>query len=138
MIPNTFTKFKKEDLLWITASNNIQSVSMWTGWNTRKHTKTSPQQLVCYMKHIQLPSTRADVVKETLKRSQIVAKECGQKYASVTYDLAIAKVAKRIQWEETPQFDNVFIMFGSFHIEMAFCSSLVKSIEGSRGPYILS
>ena len=43
-----------------------------------------------------------------------------KKYASVTYDLAIAKIEKRIQCEEKLQFDNVFIMFGSFHIELAF------------------
>ena len=89
------------------------------------------------MKHIQLPPTRADVVKETLKSSQIVAKECGQKYALVTYDLAIAKIAKRIQCEE---FGNVFIAFGfgSFLIEMAFFPSLGKIIEGSGGPQMLS
>ena len=111
---------------------------MWTGWNTRKHTKTSPQQLFSYMKYIQLPPTRVNVVKETLKHSRIVAKECGQKYALVTYDLAIAKIAKKIQCEEIPQFDNIFIMFDSFHIEMAFFSSLGKIIEDSGGPYILS
>ena len=72
------------------------------------------------MKHIQLPPTRADVVKDTLKRSKIVANECGQKYTLVTYDLAIAKIAKRIQCEETPQFDNVFIMFGSFILKWHF------------------
>ena len=138
MIPNTFTKFKMEDLLWIAAFNNIQSVPMWTGWNTRKHTEVSPQQLAWYMKYMRLPLTRADVVKETLKRSQIVAKECGQKYALVTYDLTIAKIAKRIHCKETPQFDNAFIMFGSFHIEMAFFSSLGKNIKGSGGPRILS
>ena len=29
-------------------------------------------------------------------------------------------------------------MFGSFHIELSFFSSLGKFIEGSGGPYILS
>ena len=66
MIPNTFTKFKTEDLPWVAAFNNIQSDPMWTRWNTREHTETSPQQLVSYMKHIQLPPTGIDVVKETL------------------------------------------------------------------------
>ena len=108
-------------------------------WVEHKETyKVSPQQLVWYMKYMQLRPTRADVVKETLKRSQIVAKECGQKYALVTYDLTIAKIAKRIHCKETPQFDNAFIMFGSFHIEMAFFSSLGKNIKGSGGPRILS
>ena len=46
-------------------------------WNTRKHTETPPQQLVSYLKHIQLPSTRTDVVKKCLKRSQVVSEECG-------------------------------------------------------------
>ena len=122
MILNTFSKFKREDLLWKVTFNNIQSVLIWTGLNTKEHIETSSQQFVCYIKHIQQPSTRADLVKEILKRSQVVAEEGGQKYTLVTYDLAMAKIAKRIQCEETPEFDNAFIMFGSFHIEMAFFS----------------
>ena len=78
MIPNTFTKFKMEDLLWIAAFNNIQSVPMCTGWKTRKHAETSPQQPVCYMKHIQLPPTKADVVKETLKHFKLLQKNVGR------------------------------------------------------------
>ena len=60
-----------------------------------------------------------------------------KKHASVTYDLAVAKIEKRIQCEEKLQFDNVFIMFGSFHTELAFFLSLEKLIEGSEGLYIL-
>ena len=58
----------------------------------------------------------------------------------VTYDLALAKIAKQIQDAEQPLFDNVFIMFGAFHIQMSFFGSLGKFIEGSRsgGPFVLS
>ena len=98
----------------------------------------SSQQLVCYMKHIHLSPSRVDVVNETRKRSKIVSDKFGQKYALVTYDLAIVKIVKRIQCEEKPQFDNVFIMFGSSHIEMAFFLALGKITEGSEGPYIRS
>ena len=52
--------------------------------------------------------------------------------------MAIAKIVERIQCEETSQIDNVFIMVGSFHIEMACFSSPGKIIDGSGGPYILS
>ena len=55
-----------------------------------------------------------------MHRSQIVAEECGQDYDLVTYDLVIAKIAKRIQSKETPTFDNLFILFRSFHTEMPF------------------
>ena len=44
--------------------------------------------------------------------SQIAAEECRQDYVLVTYDLAIGKIAKRSQSEETPTFDNLFISFG--------------------------
>ena len=73
-----------------------------------------------YIQHTKLPPTRNDVVKETLRQSEIVASECNEPYALVTYDLAVAKIAKQIQATEKPLFDNVFIMFGSFHIEMSF------------------
>ena len=72
------------------------------------------------MKPIQLSPTRIDFVKETIHQSQIVAEECDQDYGLVTYNLAIAKIEKRIQSKETPTFDNLFILFGSFHTEMSF------------------
>ena len=48
------------------------------------------------------------------------------------------KIAKRIRSGESPVCDNLFIMFGSFHIKLSFFSSLGKFIEGSGGPYIYS
>ena len=42
---------------------------------------------MCYMDHIQFPPTVLSTVIETLRRSQEVAKECGEDYAVVTYDL---------------------------------------------------
>ena len=56
----------------------------------------------------------------------------------VTYDLAVAKIAKQIQATEKPLFNNVFIMFGSFHTEMSYFSSLGRIVELSGGPYVLT
>ena len=49
-------------------------------------------------------------LKETLKRSQSVSQAC---------DLAVAKIAKQLQCTESPIFDDIFIMFGSFHIALS-------------------
>ena len=87
---------------------------MWIGWNTRRSENNPAKQRVYCMKPIQLPPTRIDFVKKTIHPSQIVAKEFGQGYALVTYDLVIAKIVKRIQSKETPTFDNLFILFGCF------------------------
>ena len=53
-----------------------------------------------------------------------VAKECNQKYAIVTYDLAIALKAYEIQAIESPTFDRLFIMLGNFHLELALYGAL--------------
>ena len=70
--------------------------------------------------------------------SQKVSAECRSKYIIITYDLAIAKVAKQVQCEEYPTFNSIFVMFGRFHVEQNVFSAIGKIIEGSGGPYILS
>ena len=90
------------------------------------------------MKLITLPPTRTDVVRKTMIKSQKVSAECGSKYAIITYDLAIPKVAKQIQCEEHPTFNSIFVMFSGFHVEQNVFSAIGKIIEGSGGPYILS
>ena len=75
------------------------------------------------------------VVAETLKGALKVAEECGRQSSDVTYDLAIAKIAYQIQSFESPQYDNVFIKLGGFHIEVAYSS---KYIDESGGPFILT
>ena len=44
----------------------------------------------------------------------------------------------RLQKNIIPVYDNLFIMFGSFHIELSFFSLVRKFIEGLGRPYILS
>ena len=87
MILNTSAKFKRKDLLLIAALNNIQSLPMWTRWNTRKHAKTSPQRLVFCMKHIYLPLTRVDESKKPFNVEKLFQNNMGRKkYALVTYE----------------------------------------------------
>ena len=50
-------------------------------------------------------------MKETLKRSQAVAKECGDQYTIVIYNLAVAKIVRQIQIQNSPKFDNFFIQW---------------------------
>ena len=46
------------------------------------------------MQNTRLPPTRENVVKESVEGSQSFAKKCGDTYAIVTYDLAVAKIAR--------------------------------------------
>ena len=77
-------------------------------------------------------------VSEILKQLQKVVEECNIYSISVTYDLAIAKLAMPILAEEKPTYHNVFIHLGLFHITCAFFSMLGKYLAESGGPHILN
>ena len=116
--PSCHSYARSLDTLWSLAKVYFnETIPMWTEWNSLHVVDENPKQTVCYMDHIQQPATRLDVVKETLKRSQSVSKACGEEFTLITYDLAVAKIAKQLQCAESPTFDDIFIMFGSFHIE---------------------
>ena len=111
--PN-YIKLKIQYYICAISSNMFDKIPMWTGWNVINSINVSQKQMVCYMKPIQLPPTRIDVVKEMMKYSIDIANTVKQRQVFVTYELAIAKITKIIQSEESPIYDNLFIMFGSF------------------------
>ena len=96
-----------------------------------------PQQRIGYMNNITLPSTRLDVVRETMRISNEVRKECGEEYMVPTYDLAIAKPALKIQEEERPDFDSLFVAFGTMHIEGCLDGTSGYYLDGSGGLELL-
>lgn len=68
-----------------------------------------------------------------MRQSQIIAQECQQKEILVTYDLAVAKLAWQIKCEEKksePNFENVFIDLGDFHLQMAAYNAIGTFIDG--------
>ena len=81
------------------AANLFSKTPMWVGWNTERYSEPIKKQVTRYMQNIRLPPTREDVVKETLKRSQEVAKKCGHKYAIATSDLAVPKTQDKFTFK---------------------------------------
>ena len=134
-IPSDVLMSEYKDLTWM-ACVSMAITPMWSGWNSQITEDKLPQQRVTYMNNPNLSPTRPDVIVETLKISQKVAIECGERYIVVHYDLAIAKPAMQIQFTESPKYDNVFI--GPFHIYMAYFAVLGYYLDGSGGPEILT
>lgn len=50
----------------------------------------------------------------------------------------VAKPALQLQATEAPKFDDIFIMFGAFHIQMAFFKTIGKLVAESGGPRMLT
>ena len=112
-------------------------VPSWIGWNSLVTPTPDHIHQVWYLPHISLLPTQHSIVADTMNRSLIVAMEAGKTSIAVTYDLAIAKVAKQIQSQESPKYDQLFINIGAFHIELAFFKALGKFLGESGGPYVL-
>ncbi|KAK3890331.1 hypothetical protein Pcinc_005712 [Petrolisthes cinctipes] len=68
-----------------------------------------PIQIICYVDPISRSPTNNDVVRETMVRTMSIAKETGQSYGIVTYDLAVAIKAYSIQEIERPLFDKLLV-----------------------------
>jgi len=136
--PEHLTLVQQRDLFWVMNLALGHKIPMWTGWNGLFTPDPLPKQKICYMQNISLPPTRLDVVAETLKQTQNVAEECGERTVVVHYDLAIAKVALQINASESPRYDNVLICFGHFHIILAYFACLGHYVDGSGGAEILT
>ncbi|KAK2169537.1 hypothetical protein LSH36_9g14013 [Paralvinella palmiformis] len=70
-----------------------------------------------------------------VRLSQRVAHECREEFIIIHYDLAIANPALQIQVSEDPTYNNVFICFGPFHIELAYFGALGHFLDCSGSPH---
>ena len=129
---------KNRDIFWSVMSATFNDIPIWYGWNSTITNDPFPKQQIGYMENINLPSTRLDVVAETLKQSIRVKDECGQQYVVVHYDLNIAKPAMQIQAAESPLYDDLFNCFGPFHIMMAYFGGMGYILDGSGAPDVLT
>ena len=116
-------RLKDLDFIWLLQSFT-QKLSLFSGFFSQFVTDNLPQTVIAYMDPLSQPPTRNDVVQEMMVRLLKVADEMKQKYAIVTYDLAVAQKAYAIQSLKAPAFDRLIILLGNFHLEMAFFGAL--------------
>ena len=128
---------KPIDLYWLHLSRE-KDVALHAGFISNLVTDRLPLQRICYMDPISSSPTNNDVVRETMVRTINVARETGQEYAVVTYDLAVASKAYSIQSVEAPTFDKLLVMLGNFHIELAFFGAVGTYLSECGIEFILS
>ena len=97
---------------------------MWVGWNAIRDNKQVTKQKIWYLQQINESPTSYSVVFKTMRRSSEIAKACNRD-----------SIAVKIQNEEKPVFDQLFVHLGAFHIKMALLKAFRKVIEESGGPY---
>lgn len=83
--------------------------------------------------------TSIAVVAETLIRPERIASESEKELISVSYYLATAKIALKIQLlNQSPKYDNILVNLRIFHIEMVFFSAMGKCIVEFGRPHSLN
>ena len=111
----------KMDVLWMVdmLTNHDHHTPLWTGWNSRLIPRDEDIQKIWQLPQLNQSPTSNTVAIEAMRRSLAIAAECGRNCISVTYDLAIAKVAMQIQYKERP----------------AFCLCCTRSISHRNGTF---
>lgn len=121
MVPEQLECAHNFNLIWML--NHVFDTSgakRWFAWNAERVTDQNPMQRIGYLPNLNMSPTSDATVKKTLEMALDIAKECNQNYIIVTYDLAIACKAYKIQADLAPEFDKVFINMGAFHTQMSF------------------
>ena len=110
------------------------------GWVqfTSNSRKNDAQEDAYYLPQINISTTSTAVVRKTLRRAQAMTAECNMTSISVTYHLAITKLALEIQAEKRPKYDNIFIAPDAFLIGLSVFGVLGKYIAESGDPYLLN
>ena len=68
--------------------------------------------------------------KYIIEQSQAASLQVGQQYCIVTFDLAVAKKAYSLVWQQ-PDFKNVIVRMGVFHTICSILGALGKKRKGS-------
>ena len=83
------------------------------------------------MTPINAPVTENSTVQHLLEVSQNAAKEVGQAYTFVTFDLVVAKKAYNIIWQYGAQYKDVIVRLGVFHTIASYLAALGKLLKGT-------
>lgn len=121
MFPDVLQKAVNLNNMWMfNYAFDIGGNKRWFAWNSERIVDRNPIQKIGYLPNINMSPTSDAVVQKTLQLAQQIANECNQPHIIVTYDLAIASKAYKIQASMSPQFDNIFITLGAFHTQLSF------------------
>ena len=73
-------------------------------------------------------NTTVQYILETSKEASL---KVGQRYTIVTFDLAVAKKAYSIDWQNPQRFDNIIVRMGVFHTICSLFGALGLKMKGS-------
>ena len=121
-------------LFWIMAHGLFSdgNVPDWSSWmsQTAYHYDDGKLSQIDYLKPIMNPITQHSTVQQCLQTSIEISQKLGQQYTFVTFDLAAAKLAYNVIWNNPERYKDVFIHLGAFHIICCYFGAVGKLMTG--------
>ena len=109
-----------------------QNVPSWSSLNCRRRAAdTHIKSVVGYCPMLNYRSTDPSTIYTVMDYIQTVTNKLGQPYTVLTFDLALYKIAKEVQWARPIEFEHTYIKMGGFHIMVNYLSALGSMHESS-------
>ena len=108
------------------ASENLQYLPGWTGFNTQIHEETRAPTTIGYLPVIDAPGTDIATVNTLLKHSMSICDRLNLPEIVLVFDEAIYSKAQSIRWNDEELKKRLVIRLGNFHTIMSFCSAIAK------------
>ena len=114
------------------SSDEGQTVPSWAGWlSLTSSVLKQNQSVVDYMSPINFSINENTTVCHVLDISQEASENVGQEFTIVTFDLAVAKKAYSLVWQNQERYKNVIVRMGVFHTTCSLLGVLGKRMTGS-------
>lgn len=112
--------------------NKSYNIPGWKGWlSAATMSQKETKSLIHYMPPINASVNELSTVKQILQVSQDATKETGQSTTFVTFDLAVARKAYALIWQNPESYKHVFVHLGVFHTMMSYLGAVGKLMKGS-------
>ena len=123
-------------LMWVVAHalfNSQGTVPDWSGWLSKTAVEEcrSKQSNIGYLLPIMQPITKVATIQQCLLTSMEISRKLKQRYTFVTFDLAAAKIAYDVIWDNPHRYENVIVHLGAFHIICCYLGALGRMMVGS-------
>ncbi|GFR60927.1 hypothetical protein ElyMa_005417700 [Elysia marginata] len=138
---NEERQLHQENFLWVFCRMKMNTsrdlFPGWKGWllsiapNSQDKNHPIKSSVVEYMPLVNAPITEAATVQKVLQISLEASQDLNQPYTFVTFDLAVAKKAYEIVWQNPHNYKTVIIHLGVFHTIMSYLGALGKLVTGS-------
>jgi len=88
------------------------------------------QSKIGYMAPILYPITDPATVQQCIKTSMEVSRKLNQEYTFITMDLAAAKIAYNIVWDDHERYSKVIMHLDAFHTTCSYLGAIGKMMSG--------